>query len=42
MRLSNLKTKATALVLTTALCLSSIIVAPNKADAAEYVALLEQ
>ncbi len=42
MRLSNLKTKATALALTTALCLSSLIVAPNKADAAEYVTLLDQ
>lgn len=43
MELSNLKTKATALVLTSALCLSSLVAAPNKAEAAtDYVTLLEQ
>ncbi len=35
MKLSNLKTKTTALVLTSALCLSSLAVTPNKAEAAD-------
>jgi len=34
MKLSNLKTKTTALVLTSALCLSGLAVTPNKAEAA--------
>lgn len=42
MELSNLKTKATALVLTSALCLSSLVVTPNKAEAAtDYDTILE-
>ena len=42
MELSNLKTKATALVLTSALCLSSLVVTPNKAEAAtDYNTILQ-
>lgn len=43
MKLSNLKTKATALVLTSALCLSSLVVTPNKAEAAtdDYVTIVK-
>lgn len=42
MELSNLKTKATALVLTSALCLSSLVVTPNKAEAAtDYDTILQ-